>query len=257
MEEDEAGVKFESLGTLSQEAHGCSSCQYPPSLSRGCGPPSCSSGLCSGAFPAATVILFLPQRPARPLLSSGQPPWYVESPGSSGHRLQGRRSRWLWLEARGPELQSLSGGKGFLAVSGRRPCRLSREPPACLTTLSLNRTTPVVRPFSLIHSRAKSTCLVVLHRNSHGSLFSMEAFKYLETALLSPSLPPIFLLQAKYPLFLKPKPFPYNPAGAKPLVMAQELPLTNCFPSNNRVGLDQEFSRTVPAPAPHTADSSE
>lgn len=168
MEENEASVKFESLGTLSQEAHCCSSCQCPPSLSTGCGPPSYSAGLCSGAFPAATLILFLPQRPARPLLSSGQSPWYVESPSSSGHRLQGRKSHWLWLEPGGPELQRLSGGKGFPAVSGRRPCRLSREPPACLTTLSLSWTTPVVRPFSLIHSRAKPICLVVLHRNSHG-----------------------------------------------------------------------------------------
>lgn len=170
----------------------CSSCQRPPSLSTGCGPPSCSAGLCSGAFPAATVILFLPQRLARPLLSSRQPPWYTESPSSSGHRLQGRRSRWLWLEPGGPELQSLSGGKGFPAVSDRRPCRLSCEPPACLTTFFLSWTTPVVRHFSLIHSRAKPTCLMVLHRNTHGSLFSMAAFKYLKTVLLSPSLPPIF-----------------------------------------------------------------
>lgn len=62
MEENEASVKFESLGTLSQEAHCCSSCQCPPSLSTGCGPPSYSAGLCSGAFPAATLILFLPPK---------------------------------------------------------------------------------------------------------------------------------------------------------------------------------------------------
>lgn len=90
-----------------------------------------------------------------------------------------------------------------------------------------------------------------------GSLFSMAAFKYLKTVLLSPSLPPIFPSPGQIPLFLKPKPFPYNPAGAKPLLLAPELPLTNCFPNNNTGGLDQEFPRTVSAPAPHTADSSE
>lgn len=54
----------------------------------------------------------------------------------------------------------------------------------------------VVKTFSRMHSRAKPACHIVievLHRDSHGSVSCVAAFKYLKTVLLPPSLLPTHL----------------------------------------------------------------
>lgn len=140
MEDDEAGVKFENLGTPFQEADCCSSCWNPPiflqviahlllfgALVRGIS--------CSHCDPSPCL------RQAEQSSGMGRAPAPSQDTGCKG----AEAADFDWnLEFQNRSLRS---GKGFLAVPGRGPCRFSREPSAHLTTLSLSWTAPWLAPF--------------------------------------------------------------------------------------------------------------